>query len=239
MSNAATLPRPPGTTVAAFKGLAIAASLLSAGQLATISTIIPTLYPAAHESHRLAAQQFAHLYRTLKATSAPANLLAAVICAALAYMESQEHHTAGRWKLWAASGVAMVAQIPWALLFMETPSQKLLWVSEVDETATTTPRRSSGIGVRVIAASPERGIPGGRGPGLAGGSLLGVPRSGADGAITPMEEFEPYGDGPMDEREYVQLKVIDLLKTYNSYNFVRTAGALTAGLLALWAGLTT
>lgn len=124
---------------------------------------------------------------------------------------------------------------------METPSTKLLWVSEVAETATTTPRRTSGVGVRVIEPSPERGQ-GAKGTGLAGG-MLGVPASGQGagakgGAITPMEEFEPFDDAPMDEREYVQLKVISLLKQFNRLNVVRTLAPLTAGVLGLWAALT-
>lgn len=132
----------------------------------------------------------------------------------------------------------MAAQIPWTLFFMEGPSAKLLWVSEVHETASLTQRRSSGIGVKVTSASPERGD-GSRGAGLAGG-MLGVPagRRADLGAITPMEEFEPFEDGVMDEREYVQLKVIDLLKQYNGYNLVRVVLPLASGALGLWAALT-
>ncbi len=71
--------------------------------------------------------------------------------------------------------------------------------------------------------------------------MLGVPASSGgarDGGITPMEDFEPFPDAEMDEREYVQLKVIDLLRTYNGYNIVRTLAPLTAGVLGLWATLT-
>lgn len=136
----------------------------------------------------------------------------------------------------------MAAQIPWTVFFMEAPSAKLLWVSEVHETASTTQRRSSGIGVKVTAASPERGpdaSSSGRGAGLPGG-MLGVPSGRRQdlGAITPMEEFEPFEDGVMDEREYVQLKVIDLLKQYNAFNLVRTILPLASGALGLWAALT-
>ena len=47
------------STLSAFKGIAIASSLLTAGQLGTITALLPSLYPCARTSHKLAAQQFA------------------------------------------------------------------------------------------------------------------------------------------------------------------------------------
>lgn len=236
MSSSQDLPEPShGTVLAAFKGLAIASSLLTAGQLGTISTLLPSLYPAAQTSHRLAARQFAAQYRTIKATGPPVELLTTIICSGLAYAGYQHNRGALGWKLWAGAAVAIFSAIPWTIALMETPSTKLLWVSEVAETATTTAgRRTSGVGVRVIEPSPDRS-------GNLAGGMLGVPASkgGAkQGAITPMEDFEPFEDAPMDEREYVQLKVINLLKQFNGLNVVRTLGPLTAGILGLWASLT-
>ena len=235
------IPKPAhGTILASLKGLAIASSLLTAGQLGTISTLLPALYPTAQHSHRLAAREFAAQYRTIKATGPPVEILTTIICSGLAYAGYNNDKGALGWKLWAAAGAAMFSAIPWTLAFMETPSTKLLWVSEVAETATTTAalqRKPSGVGVRVIEPSPDRS---GQAPGFAGGSTLGVPASkgGAkQGAITPMEEFEPFDDAPMDEKEYVQLKVINLLKQYNGLNVVRLMGPLAAGLLGLWASL--
>lgn len=232
----ATIERPHGTTLAALKGIAITASLLTAGQLGTISITLPSLYPAAQTSHRLAAQQFKHLYKTAKATGPPAELLTTVICGGLAYIGYASEHNNGKWKLWAAAGAAMFSVVPFTITLMEGLSYKLLWVSEVASSATTVQGPvSTGIGVKVTSATPNGGdvkkANGSLGlPGGAGGKR--------NGAITPMEEFEPFEDGPMDPQEYEQLKVIRLLKSYNSLNWVRTMGPLAAGVLGLWATLT-
>ena len=129
----------------------------------------------------------------------------------------------------------MFSVVPWTIAFMEGPSYKLLWVSEVASSATTVQGPvSTGIGVKVTSATPDGGSVKKANGALAlpGGS------SKRNGAITPMEEFEPFEDAPMDPQEYEQLKVIKLLKKYNSLNWMRTMGPLVAGVLGLWASLT-
>ena len=122
----------------------------------------------------------------------------------------------------------MLSVVPWTIAFMEAPSYKLLWVSEVASSATIQSGPvSTGIGVKVTEASPKGSQNGG----------LGVPKGKRGGAITPMEEFEPFEDAPMDPTEYEQLKVIKLLKKWNGLNATRTLGPLAAGLLGLWAAL--
>ena len=198
----ASIDRPHGTTLAALKGIAITTSLLTAGQLGTISLTLPSLYPAAQTSHRLAAQQFARQYKTAKATGPPVEILTTIICSGLAYIGYNQNHNAIGWKLWAAAAGSMFFVIPWTIALMEAPSYKLLWVSEVASSASTTKQPlSTGIGVKVTEASPK-----------ANGGL-GVPGGSArrNGAITPMEEFEPFEDSPMDPVEYEQLKVRNIL----------------------------
>ena len=122
---------------------------------------------------------------------------------------------------------------------MEKPATKLLWVSEVAESATITRLPSSGIGVMVTEHTQAAS---GGPAGVMGGGMLGLPPSGKGsgplgGGITPMEEFEPFEDAVMDEKEYEQLKVIKLLKQWNSYMAVRMLLPWTAGALALWATL--
>lgn len=225
----ASIERPHGTTLAALKGIAVTASLLTAGQLGTISLTLPSLYPAAQTSHRLAAQQFAHQYKTVKATGPPVEILTTIICSGLAYVGYNQNRGGAAWKLWAAAAGSMFFVIPWTISFMETPSYKLLWVSEVASSATITRQpASTGIGVKVTEASPNRsdgglGIPGGK--------------AKRNGLITPMEEFEPFEDAVMDQTEYEQLKVTKLLKQYHSLNTVRMLGPLVAGVLGLWATL--
>ena len=111
---------------------------------------------------------------------------------------------------------------------MSKLSRKLLWVSEVADSATTPlgPPASS-IGIRVTEASPRSG------------SALGIPTNNAAraGTITPMEEFEPFEDALMAD-EYEQLKVIMLLRRWNWYNGVRALLPLVSGGLGLWAALT-
>ncbi|KAK3703448.1 hypothetical protein LTR37_014438 [Vermiconidia calcicola] len=228
----ATINRPHGTTLAALKGLAITTSLLTAGQLGTITLTLPALYPAAQTSHRLAAQQFASLYRTAKATGVPVEILTTLICAGLAFVGYQDLRSGLRWKLWAGAAASMFAVIPWTHFLMEPPSAKLLWVSEVASSATTTRGPiSTGIGVKVDEASPA--------PPTNRNSLgAPSPRGRGRGAITPMEEFEPFEDAVMDQTEYEQLKVVKLLKTFNGLNTVRVFGPLMAGGLGLWAALT-
>ena len=102
MSNPSEVPRPNGTILAAMKGLAIASSLLTAGQLGTISTLLPALYPAAQTSHRLAARQFAAQYHTIKATGPPVELLTTIICSGLAYVNYSDNKSGLGWQLWAA-----------------------------------------------------------------------------------------------------------------------------------------
>ena len=127
----------------------------------------------------------------------------------------------------------MFAVVPWTIAFMEAPSYKLLWVSEVASSATTQAAMSTGIGVQVTSATPNGGS-----VKKANGSLgLPVTTGRHSGAITPMEDFEPFEDAPMDPQEYEQLKVIKLLKKYNNLNLVRTMGPLAAGVLGLWATL--
>jgi hypothetical protein len=227
----ATVEAPHGTTLAALKGIAITASLLTAGQLGTISITLPSLYPAAQTSHRLAAQQFKHQYKAAKATGPPAEILTTLICSGLAYVGYAQNNGKSNWKLWAAAAGCMISVVPWTIVFMEPPSYKLLWVSEVASSATTVSGPvSTGIGVKVTEATPNGG--------KANGGLT-LPNTGGKrgGAITPMEEFEPFEDAPMDPQEYEQLKVIKLLKKYNSLNWVRTLGPLAAGVLSLWATL--
>jgi hypothetical protein len=222
-----TIDRPHGTTLAALKGIAITASLLTAGELGTISLHLPSLYPAAQTAHRLAAQQFAHQYKTAKKTGPIVEGVTTVICGTLAYAGFVQNRNAVGWKLWAAAAGSMFFVIPWTIAFMEAPSYKLLWVSEVASSATTTKgMQSTGIGVKVTEASPNRANGG-----------LGVPAGKRGGAITPMEEFEPFEDAPMDQTEYEQLKVLKLLKQYNSLNVIRVMGPLAAGILGLWATL--
>jgi hypothetical protein len=227
----ATIDRPHGTTLAALKGIAITASLLTAGQLGTITLTLPSLYPAAQTSHKLAAQLFARQYKTAKKTGLPVELLTTAICSTLAYASYTYAPNARGWKLWTAAAGSMFFVIPWTIYFMEAPSYKLLWVSEVAPSATMTKQPSStGIGVKVTESSPSRNANGG----------LGIPGGSAkrNGAITPMEEFEPFEDAVMDQTEYEQLKVIKLLKKYNSLNTIRVLGPLAAGVLGLWAALT-
>ncbi len=124
----------------------------------------------------------------------------------------------------------MVSVIPWTVGMMEAPSYKLLWVSEVASSATTTKLPS----VKVTDADRAAGGY------MEAGGQLGVPGGKAgnrNGAITPMEEFEPFEDAVMDQTEYEQLKVIKLLKKYNGLNMVRVVGPLAAGVLGLWAAL--
>ena len=123
----------------------------------------------------------------------------------------------------------MAAVIPWTIMLMEKPSRKLLWVSEVADSATTPQMPSSGVGVKVSPASPTPGQQ----------SSLGLPPGGKgsnSGIITPMEEFEPFEDAIVGD-EYEQLKVIKLMKKFNSLNTTRTLGPLAAGVLGLWAVL--
>ena len=229
------IPKPHGTVLAAFKGLAIASSLLTAGQLGTATTLLPNLYDTAQSSHRVAAQHFARQHKTIKAIARPAELMTTLLCSGLAYIAYMDED-GKKWKLWAGAAGAMFSAIPWTMFVMETPATKLLWVAEVAESASTsTARRPSGIGLKVSPATPEQGK-GAKGQHMAGG-MLGAPGSGRDGAITPMEEFEPFEDAVMDEREYEQLRVIKLLKEYNSRNTVRFLGPLVAGVLGLWATL--
>ncbi|KAK5167570.1 uncharacterized protein LTR77_007269 [Saxophila tyrrhenica] len=218
----ASIDRPHGTTLAALKGIAITASLLTAGELGTISLTLPSLYPAAQTSHRLAAQQFASLYRTAKATGPPVEIATTLICSALAYAGYTHNRSSVAWKLWAAAAGSMFYVIPWTIALMEAPSYKLLWVSEVASSATVTKLPA----VKVTSAEKA-----------AGG--LGVPQGSAqrNGALTPMEEFEPFEDDMMTQTEYEQLKVMKLLKKYNSLNMVRVVGPLAAGVLGLWAAL--
>lgn len=232
----ATIERPHGTTLAALKGIAITTSLLTAGQLGTVSLTLPSLYPAAQTSHRLAAQQFANLYKTAKITGPPAEIITTVIAGSLAYIGYNDNKNGLSWKLWASAAAAMFAVVPWTVALMEPPSYKLLWVSEVASSATTQAGPvSTGIGVKVSPATPNGGA---RSLSPAPNGMLGVSRGGRkQGAITPMEEFEPFEDAPMDPVEYEQLKVIKLLKKYNTLNVVRTLGPLAAGVLGLWASL--
>ena len=128
--------------------------------------------------------------------------------------------------------MSMFSVVPWTIAFMEKPAYKLLWVSEVAPSAIFQSGPSStGIGVQVTEATPNSQRS--RSPANGG---LGVPKS-KRGAITPMEEFEPFEDAPMDPVEYEQLKVVKLLKKYNGLNATRTLGPLVAGILGLWAAL--
>lgn len=225
-----------GTTIAAFKGLAIATLLLTAGQLGTITTItLPSLYPTAQSAHRLAAQQFAYQYKTVKATGPPAEIITSLICSGLAYAAYIHDTNALKWKLWAGAAGAMFAVIPYTIFFMEKPSKKLLWVSEVASSASKpTGPQSTGIGVKVTPVTPQNGSP------RPANGKLGLPGgkgSGKYGGITPIEEFEPFEDAVIEPEEYEQLKVTKLLKTFNGHNAVRTLGPLVAGVLGLWATL--
>jgi hypothetical protein len=226
----ATIDRPHGTTLAALKGIAITASLLTAGQLGTISITLPSLYPAAQTSHRLAAQQFKAQYNAAKTTGPPAELLTTLICGGLAYVGYVQNKERVSWKLWAAAAGCMFSVVPWTIALMEPPSYKLLWVSEVASSATTQASANPGITLKVTESTPNGGKSNG------GLTLPGTGRRNM-GAFTPMEEFEPFEDSPMDPQEYEQLKVIKLLKKYNSLNLVRTLGPLAAGVLGLWATL--
>ena len=121
----------------------------------------------------------------------------------------------------------MFAVVPWTIALMEPPSYKLLWVAEVASSATTQASANPGITLKVTESTPN-----------GGGGLMAPPAAGKrNGAFTPMEEFEPFEDSPMDPQEYEQLKVVKLLKRYNSLNLVRALGPLAAGVLGLWATL--
>ena len=120
---------------------------------------------------------------------------------------------------------------------MEAPSTRLLWVSEVASSASTSKPSSTGIAVKVTEASPPGTV-----TAAPSGATLGLPGSGKGGgakggAITPMEEFEPFEDAVMDEKGYEQLKVIKLLKRWNGFNGVRAMFPFAAGVLGLWASL--
>lgn len=225
-----TLNEPHGTTTAALKGLAITASLLTAGQLGTWSAQMPGLYALSEKQKgpRLAAKQFAHSYRVAKATGPPSEILSTLVFAGVAYLGYSDGKR-GAWKLWAGAAGAMFAVIPWTVGLMSTPTSKLLWVSEVADSATTLP--SSGISVKVDSASPPGGA---RTPNKQGG-MLGVTPNKRNGAITPIEEFEPFEDAMIAPEEYEQLKVKKLLQTFNALNTTRAVAALGAGVMGLWA----
>lgn len=226
-----SLPQPHGTTTATLKGLAITASLLTAGQLSAWSLNMPALYTLSEKQKgpRLAAKQFAHTYRVTKASGPPAEILSTLVFAGVAYMGYSDGKR-GAWKLWAGAAGAMFAVIPWTIGLMSTPTSKLLWVSEVADSATTLP--STGISVKVDSASPSP--PGGsRTPNKQGGMLGVAPNR--KGAITPIEEFEPFEDAMIAPEEYEQLKVKKLLERFNALNAVRAVAALGAGVLGLWA----
>jgi len=232
-----SLDRPHGTTFATVKGLAITTTLLTAGQLGAWSASMPGLYALSEKQKgpRLAAKQFAHTYRVAARTGFPAEVISTIIFGGLAYLSYTDARR-GAWKLWAGAASAIFAVIPWTAVAMETTTSKLLWVSEVADSATTLP--SSGIGVKVDSASP----PGARTPGgsskpqssmAAAGGMLGVAPSSKHGAITPIEEFEPFEDAMIAPEEYEQLKVRKLLQKFTTLNTVRTIATLGAGALAL------
>lgn len=226
-----SLNQPHGTTTAALKGLAITASLVTAGQLGAWSANMPGLYALSEKQKgpRLAAKQFAHTYKMTKATGPPAEILATLVFGGVAYLGYSEGARGSAWKLWAGAAGAMFAVIPWTIGLMATPTSKLLWVSEVADSATTLP--SSGISVKVDSASPPGGA---RSPSRSGG-MLGVAPGSRKGAITPIEEFEPFEDAIIAPEEYEQLKVKKLLERFNALNTVRAVAALGAGVMGLWA----
>lgn len=226
-----SLDRHHGTTTAALKGLAITASLLTAGQLGAWSANMPALYALSEKQKgpRLAAKQFAHTHKVMKASGPPAEILATLVFGGVAYLGYNDGRS-GSWKLWAGAAGAMFAVIPWTIGLMATPTSKLLWVSEVADSATTLP--SSGIGVKVDGASPTGS--GSRTPNKQGG-MLGAPAQSRKGAITPIEEFEPFEDAMIAPEEYEQLKVRKLLGKFNALNAVRAVAAASAGVLGLWA----
>lgn len=246
--------QPSSTTIQTLKGLAIGTTLIHLTQTTTTSILLPALYPLASYSPRLAAQQFALQYKILASTTFPCEVLATSVCAILAYAS----HTTSRsgasqqtWKLWTAAAAAMGLVLPYTTLLMTATAKKLLWVSEVADSATvpTAKASSSGVGIFVSTdtAAPlsNRDAQASAEAGLANlsGTTLGLPPNGAKGsgpqggAITPMEEFEPFEDAPMDEREYEQLKVVKLLQRYGFANLGRVVGSVGASGLALWAVL--
>jgi len=194
----------------------------------------------------------------MNATSLPVNLLTTLVYGGLAWLGYNERTAEVRsggiggltWRLWAGAVGLIVATIPWTAFMMEEPSRKLLWISEVADTATTTREpeiRVSTPHVRITSPSPMRkpegetrgrsraarfangflGVPGAKGPGSGT----------AGGVLTPIEEFEPFDDAPLDEREYVQFKVVGLLQSFRRLNEVRAGCVFGAGVLGLWAAL--
>lgn len=226
-----SLTQPHGTTTAMLKGLAITTSLLTAGQLGAWSASMPALMALSEKQKgpRLAAKQFAHTYRVARTTGPPAEILATLVFGGVAYLRYADGKR-GAWKLWAGAAGAMFAVIPWTIGLMTTPTSKLLWVSEVADSATTLP--SSGISVKVDSASPTGS--GSRTPNKQGG-MLGVAPGSRKGAITPIEEFEPFEDAMIAPEEYEQLKVKKLLEKFTGLNTARAVAALASGVLGLWA----
>lgn len=228
-----SLDRPHGTTIAALKGIAITASLLTAGQLGAWPANMPGLYALSEKQKgpRLAAKQFAHTHKVTQATAPLSEIVSTVVFGGVAYLGYNDSRMGGSaWKLWAGAAGAIFATIPWTVALMSTPTSKLLWVSEVADSATTLP--SSGIGVKVDSASPNSS--GSRTPNKQGG-MLGAPAQNRKGAITPIEEFEPFEDAMIAPEEYEQLKVGKLLQKFNALNAVRAVAAGAAGVMGLWA----
>lgn len=206
-------------SIAAAKGLAISASLLTSGSLATVSLIsLPGMIHRAESSHRIAAQQFARVYNAGKAIQTPLEIVATAAFGFLAwYSHRQIPGIGNRWKLYAGAAGAMFAVIPFTFLFMEEASQKLVRLAIASEKEGKAPEVT-------ITSEPTLSIPNLSGDG--------------SGLMTPSEEFEPFDDSPFSTEEYEMGKTRKLLRQYSTLSAIRTLGPLVAGGFGLWAILT-
>lgn len=195
------------------RGLSIAASFITAGQLASTSIVaIPSILKLADEdtvSANVLAKQFLHGLQTGKLTQAPPEFLSVFAFSFLAYHSRIASPDGTSWRWYAAAAVSMFSIIPWTLVVMDQYSKKI-----------------------VSLAQPAHSHPEDKDAKLEHGSLS-VPVQSTSASITPVEEFEPYDDAPFSGAEYEKMKVRQLLKSWNMLNLLRIVGTATAGACAL------
>ncbi|KAM7220205.1 hypothetical protein V8F06_004347 [Rhypophila decipiens] len=117
------------TTLAATKGLAIAASLLSGGASSVMSLVmVPTLLAA---PHNIAAKQFKLIHNLKWVTHSATALVAALLHGYVAYTYYQRGLPV--WSRWATGAALTAAILPWSIGAVEPVSKQIVVIAGTSE----------------------------------------------------------------------------------------------------------
>lgn len=133
----------------AFKGIAIAGSLINGGTMTSGYRLLPAIYDVVPKSPKDAANQWAYFYWSMSATVPWVDLTTIIVIGTIAYTEFKENRAGLPWKIWATAAGIMPIGWVWVRKVMLVPSNQLLAIAkdgnDENQPLKSTPEQTLGL----------------------------------------------------------------------------------------------